>query len=434
MPRPSGARRLHVFQNGRHVGILNKASDGAIAFRYSADWLDAPARNPVSISLPLQAEPYRGDAVVNVFDNLLPDAPRVRRNVATRLGAAGLDTFSLLEAVGQDCVGALQFLSDESAPGTGEVEAEPLSEADVADLLRNLRINPLGNDPDGDFRLSLAGAQDKTALLYANGEWHRPVGPTATTHILKPAIGELEGGIDMRDSVANEYLCLKLCEAFGLEVAKAEIVSFEDQTVLSVERFDRLWLGDGRLVRLPQEDLCQALSVPSTRKYQSEGGPGMVDILHCLRESDDPVQDQTAFLRAQMVFWLIGATDGHAKNVSIAHTRSGFRLTPLYDVLSAQPAVDAGTLRRNRFKMAMTVGDNNRNRMDVVLPRHFQQTADRAGLPRDTVARLCAELSSQIDEANRVVAEARDPRIPSAIKISLARRLENRTSHIRKME
>lgn len=420
MARRSRAQRLNVFLNARHVGKLERAGSGAISFAYDPKWLAWESAMPVSISLPLRSDKYTGADVTNVFENLLPDAERVRKNVAERLKADGTDPFSLLAVAGRDCVGALQFLTDGDEPGpAGEVNGEPISEACIAELIRKLRVNPLGLDPeDDDFRISIAGAQDKTALLKLEGGWHRPVGSTATTHILKPAIGVILDDFDLSDSVQNEFVCMKFCEALGLKVAGVEIKAFEDQLALSVERFDRLWTSDGRLIRLPQEDFCQALSIPSTRKYQRDDGPGIGAILERLKESDRPFEDRKLFLKAQIVFWLIGATDGHAKNFSIAHTpRGGFGLTPLYDVLTAQPLVDAGRLRRNRFKLAMSVGENNHRRMDKITRRHYQQTADAAGLEKKLVEKICAEIEADLPTALATIGELQN-KIVSAELIS----------------
>jgi len=395
-----------VYLNSVKVGALDRSGSGAISFAYDRDWLNHPNAMPVSVSLPLTDETFRGFSVINVFENLLPDAERVRKNVAERLGADGVDPFSLLAATGRDCVGALQFMRDGEAPGVaGEVRGNRVTDAEIAQIIRNLKVNPLGIDPDeDDFRISLAGAQDKTALLKLNGHWHRPIGTTATTHIVKPAIGVLHNDINLSDSVQNEFVCLKLCSALGLNVCEAEIVSFEDQLALSVERFDRRWTKDERLLRLPQEDFCQALSVPSTRKYQKDDGPGILAILDRLKESDHAHADRRAFFKAQMIYWLIGATDGHAKNFSIAHKPGGgFCLTPFYDVLSAQPIVDAGRLRRNRYKMAMSVGDNNHTRLDEIQLRHFKQTAQAANLPRKLVDDVKSELLGSIPNAVAVI-------------------------------
>ena len=220
-----------------------------------------------------------------------------------------------------------------------------------------------------------------------------PHGTTATTHIMKPQIGILPSGIDLTRSVENEYLCLKLTEAFGLPSARIAIADFKGNRVLVVERFDRLWTRDNRLLRLPQEDCCQALSVPPTRKYESDGGPGMAAVLDLLKGSDDPEADRRFFLKAQIIFWLLGATDGHAKNFSIFLQPGGrFRLTPLYDVMSVQPALDAGQLRRNNMKLALAVGDNRHYVVYEIMPRHFVQTAAKSGIPASLVRTIFDEL------------------------------------------
>lgn len=429
MARRSNAQTLNVFLNSRLVGNLKRAASGTITFSYDEAWLALPGSMPVSISLPLTGEDFRGASVINVFDNLLPDAEQVRRNVAERLGAAGTDAFSLLSVAGRDCVGALHFLPEGETPGlAGEVTGDDLTETEIAAIVRKLRVSPLGMErEDQEFRISIAGAQDKTALLRTGGRWQRPTGTTATTHILKPAIGVLHNGFDLADSVQNEFLCLKLCAAFGLEVAEASIERFDDQIVLSVTRFDRLWTDDGRLLRLPQEDFCQALSVPSTLKYQRDGGPGVLAILERLKESDLPIEDRKSFLKAQMVFWLLGATDGHAKNFSIAHRPGGgFRLAPLYDVLSAQPLADAGTLPRNRFKMAMSLGANNHCRLDEIQTRHFRETADAAGMPVGTVEEICEELEKTLPSALDQIASNAGNIIPAALVESLTNSVRSR--------
>lgn len=370
---------LRVLLNGREVGLLSRASSGAIDFQYAQDWLYWENAIPVSLSMPLREDRYIGPPVLAVFENLLPDNKSVRDRVAARVQAPGNDAFSLLGKIGHDCVGALQFLPDGMDAGkAGAIEGRPISDDEIARKIYDLRANPLGMDEDDDFRISIAGAQEKTALLFHEGKWMTPVGTTATTHILKPQIGQIPNGIDLSNSVENEYLCLKLCAAFGLDVTKAEIVEFAGTKVLAVERFDRLWTRDWRLLRLPQEDMCQALSVPPNLKYQADGGPDNQAIMNLLKASDTPTEDQAAYLKAQVIFWLIGATDGHAKNFSIFLTPGQhFRMTPLYDILTAQPSVDAGQVNPRKFKLAMSVGDNNHYRIGEVTPRHFLQTADR---------------------------------------------------------
>ncbi len=381
---------LSVLINNRLVGRLEKETSGAIKFQYVKEWLEWEHSFAISLSLALRRTAYRGDPVVAVFDNLLPDNPNIRRIVAERTGAGGTDAYSLLEQIGRDCVGAMQFLpGDVQADARMEVRGEPVTEEEIERILANLARAPLGIDPENEFRISVAGAQEKTALLFHEGQWMRPLGTTPTTHILKPQIGKIPtafGLIDMAASVDNEHYCLKLLEAFGLPVNQTQIETFGERRVLVVERFDRLWQDDGRLLRLPQEDFCQAMGVPSTRKYQAiveghQNGPGIVDISSLLQASDEPAQDQAAFFKAQMLFWLIGATDGHAKNFSIfLSPGGGFRLTPFYDVLSAQQAFDANQIPRKSYRLAMSFGKSCKYKILDITGRHFVETGKAAGL------------------------------------------------------
>jgi serine/threonine-protein kinase HipA len=419
---------LNVFLNGRLVGVLRREATGAIEFQYDSRWLDWRTTFPVSLSLPLREDRYVGAPVVNVFDNLLPDSDVIRKRIAGRVGADGTDAYSMLAALGHDCVGALQFLPDGIDPGhAGSSDGRPVGKKAIADMIENLATTPLGLDEDQDFRISIAGAQEKTALLRKHGRWFKPIGTAATTHILKPQIGRLPNGVDLSNSVENEYLCLKLLDAFGVPAAKAEIADFGKRRTLIVERFDRLWAGDGRLLRLPQEDMCQALSVPPTRKYQTEGGPGIVEIVSLLKGSDMPERDIAAFMRACIIFWLIGATDGHAKNFSIFLGPGGrFRMTPLYDVLSAQPSLDAGQIPRKKFKLAMSVGQSRHYSVHEIMPRHFMQTADAAGIGtramRSIFEDLAANAEKQADAAISAIGRGLPEQLIEAIRTAIGRR------------
>ena len=408
MVRRRAHKPLNVFLNGRLVGLLRRESTGAIDFQYAREWLDWENTFPVSLSLPLREDRYIGAPVINVFDNLLPDSDQIRRRIAQKVGADGTDAYSMLSALGHDCVGALQFLPDGVDPGAvGDTAGRPVSDEEVSELIRNLTDAPLGVGEDEDFRISIAGAQEKTALLRRDGQWFKPIGTTATTHILKPQIGQLPNGVDLSNSVENEYLCLKLMEGLGVPAAKVEIADFGGRRTLIVERFDRRWTRDARLLRLPQEDCCQALSVPPTRKYQSEGGPGMRQVINLLKGSDTPDVDITTFMRANIIFWLLGATDGHAKNFGVFITPGGrFRMTPAYDVLTAQPSLDAGQIRRKNFKLAMSVGKNRHYDVHGVMPRHFLQTADLAGVGLPTMRSIIEDLGEGAQRKAARVIEA----------------------------
>lgn len=394
MPRHARHEPLNVFLNSRLVGQLRREASGAISFQYDRSWIDWSSALPVSLSLPIRDQAFTGSPVIAVFENLLPDNERLRRRIAARTRAEGTDAYSLLGAIGHDCVGSLQFLPLNVEPTpAGIVKGTPVTEREVSEILDNLDTAPLGITEDESFRISIAGAQEKTALLLWNGAWHKPHGTTATTHILKPSIGQLPNGIDLKDSVENEYLCLRILESLGVPAAKAEIATFGDKRVLVVERFDRLWTADKRLLRLPQEDCCQALSVSPNLKYQGDGGPSIENILDLLQGSDEPLKDRRAFLKANIVFWLLGATDGHAKNFSIFLAPGGrFRLTPLYDVLSAQPSVDSKQILWKQFQLAMAFGTKPHYRMRQIAPRHFYQTGESAGIGRQTIESILDEL------------------------------------------
>ncbi len=428
MGRKRAYAPLDVYMNRRKVGQYFRDPDGAFAFTYAAEWLAWENTLPISRSLPLRAERYVGQPVIAVFENLLPDSDDIRRRVAERVGAEGVDAYSLLARIGRDCVGALQFLAEGEEPGDSRVlTGEPLSDAQIASMLKDLGRTPLGIRAERDFRISVAGAQEKTALLFHDGQWVEPTGTTPTTHILKPAIGTLPNGMDLTDSVENEHFCLRLMAAFGLPVARTEITTFADTRALVIERFDRLRARDGRLIRLPQEDCCQALSVPPTRKYQSERGPGIVEICGLLQGSDEPQRDRANFLKATILFWLIGATDGHAKNFSIALMPGGrFVMTPLYDVLAVQPSLDAGQLQIKDMKLAMRAGKSRHYKVSEIQGRHFVETGLAAGFSREQVARIFTDIHARAEQAFATALADMPVSFPEALFASVKQGFERR--------
>jgi len=393
---------LDVSMNGQLVGQYIRASSGRMEFRYAETWLQQKNAIALSLSLPLQERPWIGDQVNAVFENLLPDNAEIRRIIAERSGAGGTDAFSLLARLGRDCVGALQFIpAGEDTPDIRIIEAEPVPDRDIAEILNGLASAPLGYDPDSDFRISIAGAQEKTALLRQGPQWFHPRGATPTTHILKPAIGMLSNGIDMTRSVENEWLCMTLAREFGLPTADCEMADFDGTPCLVVHRFDRQWSRDGSwILRLPQEDILQSLGYHPEQKYENAGGPGIPAIMEQLKTSDRNTEDRLTFLRAQIVFWMMAATDGHAKNFSIfLRPNNSFRLTPLYDILSVDHALAAGGLRFKDIKLAMAVGASRHYRIDEIFPRHWAQTAKQCDVPPDTALQMCRELANTAEGA-----------------------------------
>lgn len=391
---PRALRRLLVWMNGECVGEWSVTSGGDHRFVYDSRWRASEAARVLSLSLPLTPgnAPLRGDVVRHFFDNLLPDAETIRQRLRDKFGTGTTGAFDLLGAIGRDCIGAVQLLAPDVAPtGFDRIDAEPLDAAGVerviASSLGGARV--LGQRDDEPFRISIAGAQEKTALLFIDGRWCRPLGATPTTHILKLPLGRVGNlQVDMHDSVENEWLCSQILARFGLPVPRCEIGQAGERKVLVVERFDRALRtrADGVrwVARLPQEDFCQALGVPVARKYEADGGPGMRDILRLLDASSNAMIDKRDFVKAQMLFWMLAATDGHAKNFSVFHERGGtYRLTPFYDVLSAWPVIGSGPslLDAHKVRLAMAVrGRNPHWKLAEILPRHWDAVAKRAGL------------------------------------------------------
>lgn len=413
--RRAGARgrtsgTLAVWTNGNLVGHWALIA-GEHRFRYHDAWLTSAASRRLSLSLPFTPgnAPHRGEVVRNFFDNLLPDSDAIRRRLQEKFATSGTGAFDLLSAIGRDCVGAVQLLP-EGVPPTGwdEISAEPLDDAGVERAIDTAVAagRVLGQSHDEDLRISLAGAQEKTALLRHKNKWCRPRGATPTTHIFKLPLG-LVGNMraDMSGSVENEWLCARLVSALGLQAASSEMATFGRRKVLVVERFDRSLVtspgGRPWLARLPQEDFCQALGLPSSLKYESDGGPGVRALLRILDTSTRAESDKQSFLLTLLTFWLLAATDGHAKNFSIFLERGGgYRLTPLYDVLSAWPIVGNGPnqIAQKRVKLSMALRSKNTHyNLIEVQTRHWQALAREAGVPFESMTQLVERIPAALD-------------------------------------
>lgn len=402
MGRRTHTQRLAIWLNGVRVGQWSVAP-GRSAFVYQDEWINHEQGRPLSLSMPFTPTnaPYQGALVANYFDNLLPDSEQIRRRLAQRFYTGGTDPFQLLAAVGRDCVGAAQLLPvDEEPASLFTITGNPLDEHGIAQLLRNTTsAAPLGRDEKAlDLRISIAGAQEKNALLLHQGQWLLPTGSTPTTHIFKLPLG-LVGNMqaDMRSSVENEWLCSNIVAAFGLPVAPTQIGHFEDQKVLIVERFDRKHASDASwIIRLPQEDFCQATGTSPLHKYQADGGPGIADIMHVLSGSINAQADRRNFFKAQLIFWLLAATDGHAKNFSIAHLAGRkYCSTPLYDILSAHPVLGHGKnkLAPQRAKLSMAIrGSTNYYRLDQIQRRHWGKMAQQVALGTDIAEEIIEEV------------------------------------------
>ena len=426
MARPSKSRTLHAWMNGEYVGEWIDSAGKPQEFVYAEEWLASRSARPLSLSMPLmESAAYKGRVVEAYFENLLPDSGEIRRRIGQHVGAHSDKAFDLLEKIGRDCVGALQLtLEREPSPNVRTINASSISDSEIELLLLKTSGSPPFGAPDidDDFRLSIAGAQEKTALLIHDKRWLRPHGATPSTHILKLPLGMLPGGIDLRTSVENEWLCAQILSAYGVPTAQCSVAQFGGQKALIVERFDRRLAADKTwIIRLPQEDFCQATGVPPTQKYQSEGGPGIEAIMNILLGSEIADDDRKDFFRTQILFWMLCAIDGHAKNFSLFLNAGGsYRLTPRYDVLSAHHVLGtkAGNLSPHKVKMAMAIRGSKGPHYNwrEILPRHFELMAQRCGLGSE-IGRMVDELT---DRTNAVI-DMVQGQLPAAFPQELAR-------------
>ncbi len=446
MAEDSRARSLALWMNGESVGLWSagRAGDRLV---YAPSWLDSTQGRALSLSLPFRPgnPAHTGAAVRAYFDNLLPDSQPIRERLARRFKTPTADAFDLLAQIGRDCVGALQIVPQGIAPGNvKQIRARALDEAGVARLLRGtlepgaLNAAPGNGDADA-FRISIAGAQEKTALLWRDGQWWLPLGSTPTTHILKLPLGRVGPlQLDLRDSVENAWLCAQILAAYGLPVARCHPLRFEDLKVLGVERFDRRFADNGAwIVRLPQEDMCQATATPPHAKYEADGGPGMARIFDVLDGSRRRTHDRETFFRAQLMFWLLCAPDGHAKNFSIAlHPGGAYSTTPLYDVMSAYPVLGEGPGRisPHRVKLAMALRAKNPHwRMRDILRRHWVELGRRHGVVSESgqgVDAMIDELIARTPEVLRSVGAALPKAFPARVAEPILRGLREAAARL----
>jgi len=429
--RKSKKNHLYVYMNNILVGNLARKSSRDLEFQYHSAWLERENARPISLSMPLREKAYSGDVVSHFFDNLLPDNDKILDRIQKEFSAESKRSFDLLYYIGADCVGALQFLTEEiprQVQGQG-IQADPIDDVAIAKLLKNYHTEPLGMMAENDFRISLAGAQEKTALLWYKKRWWRPRGVTPTTHIIKQPIGHIkEHNIDLSDSVENEWLCLKILSHFGLSVSQATIANFDNVKALVVERFDRKWNSDNtELIRLPQEDMCQVLGYSPGLKYERhEGGPGIIQIMKKLQGSDNALIDRYNFMKTVFLFWLLAAPDGHAKNFSLFLKAKGrYRLTPIYDVISAYPLMKQRQIEERKLVLAMAVHAKNRHyHWHEIQLRHWLATAEKCNFPTADMQKIVDGVFGALEDTIEHVRRELPDNFPSHISEPIFNGLE----------
>lgn len=400
------ARDLVVYLRGQAVGTLRQEDSGRLTFAYLGEWLGRAEAGPLSLSLPLREEPFDDRRARPFFAGLLPDE-LARDRLARYLGISRHNDFALLAEIGGECAGAVSFYPpDTRPPPAGIGDLEPLDESVLAALLRDLPRRPLL--AGGKLRLSLAGAQDKMALVRQGNDFFLPRGDLPTTHILKPAIDQFA------DTVANEGFCMKLAARVGLRAPTVEIAAAEGIPFLVIERYDRRSGEGGGVVRVHQEDFCQALAVPPERKYQGEGGPSLAQCFGVLDACARPALDRLELLRRVIFNYLIGNADAHGKNFALLHEAEGPRLAPAYDLLCTT------VYHEHSERMAMSIG--GKDRFSQVLPSHWERFARDAGLAAPRARRELPAMAERVAAEARPLADelrptSRDSEIPMVDRI-----------------
>jgi serine/threonine-protein kinase HipA len=395
---------LYVCLEGQVAGTLELAA-AQPRFAYSQEWLAVRGVYPLSTSLPLQKAPFAGAMVTNFLWGLLPDNERTLSAWAREFRVSARNPVALLEHVGEDCAGAVQFVTQErlaAITGTKRGEIEWLTDMEVENRIRRLAVDAAaGRATAQEGQFSLAGAQSKTAFYFDSktNRWGIPRGRTPTTHILKPASNDFDA------FAANEHFCLTLARRIGLIAAVTDWRVIGDVPTLVVERYDRVRVGT-QWHRIHQEDCCQALSVPPDSKYEADGGPGFAKIMPLLDAADAPEVDRDRLMRGAAFVYLLAATDAHAKNYSLLHARGddrpSLRLAPFYDIASAWPY--PRKLPFQKLKLAMRVGTHYR--MREILPRHFGELARACRYPPERMLGMLKSLATSLpDEAASLARE-----------------------------
>ncbi len=389
---------LDVYFRNNKIGLLSQEK-GRMTFRYAEDYLNRDDATALAFSLPLRPEPYDDNEIVPFFSNLLPDEG-VRIRIAEILGISPENTFGLLKAIGEDCAGAVAFFIPGKTPADLlEPIYRELSEDEADQILRNLAERPLNIGAE-DFHISGAGAQDKLVAMVQNGKVFLPLSGTPSTHIIKPGIERFP------ESVFNEYYCMKLAKICGFDVADCDILTIKGISYYVTGRYDRI--REGKVwTRLHQEDFCQLLGYDPKVKYESEGGPKLLQCFELLRKMEISAADTIAFLDRIIFCFLIGNGDAHAKNFSVIYNGKRPQLAPAYDLLSTAVYPNLAP------KLAMKIGGEYNFRW--ISPGKFIRMGQKAGLSERIVKKEIQKVTAKVSKHLHVFTEKIHRQHPSGI-------------------
>jgi serine/threonine-protein kinase HipA len=367
--------RLQVIWNKRLVGTLDRHKKGRVVFQYSQDWIETESAS-ISLSLPCRKEKFAPAISTAFFENLLPESS-TRTILAFRNRFDKKDTYSFLENFGEDCAGALSIIPDDQEPDFTPGQYENIT-SELIEVLDKMQVDPERYNLYPEIKqakLSLAGAQDKLPVYIKGIEVYLPKNPgSATTHIIKP----INAGFT--DIPRNEAFCMELAQRSGFLVPNSRILKIGGHELFVVDRYDRQLL-DKEIVRIHQEDFCQAMGYPAERKYQETGGPGFSECRRLIDEylSNEGVANRLLFIRMMVFNYIIGNHDAHGKNFSILHD-NGFKLAPFYDLVSTQ-------IYPLDKKFAMAIGQTFR--LDRIQDHSFDLFAKDMNVRSDLLKKNC---------------------------------------------
>ncbi|MCY3996541.1 MAG: type II toxin-antitoxin system HipA family toxin [Rhodobacter sp.] len=380
------ADRLIIWWNDDVVGQLTLNQYGEPEFSYAPNWLAKPGARAVSVSLPLRPEPFDRRATLPFFEGLLPEATQ-RTTMARALGVSERNEFRLLEEIGREVAGAIEIWPEGTGPAAAGSTKPPraLSEDDLAALIDRLPTRPMLAGGEDGLRLSLAGAQSKLPVVLTVEGIALPALGQPTTHILKQEIARFEG------TTENEAFCMRLARTIGLEAAGVEYRNAGGKRFLLIERYDRRAGEDGQIIRLHQEDLCQALGYTSARKYASDGGPVFRDCFDLVRRvTTRPAAETLKLLDAVLFNLVIGNADAHAKNFSLLYLPDGTNLAPLYDLLCTVAYPDLSPRFAMKIGGCRTLGE--------IRPAHLEKFARDIEIRAPFIRKRLGEIAEAIIE------------------------------------
>ncbi|MCK5807857.1 type II toxin-antitoxin system HipA family toxin [bacterium] len=381
-------KTLLVYMDRLSIGRIEIGENQRMKFIYDTSFLNRDDARPLSLSLPLQKEPFATEKVAPFFANLLPEGS-IRDLICKVEGVSPRNDMALLEIIGGDCAGAVSIFPSDKKQKEDESIIKKITDQNLDNMIAKKEQRPLLRI-DADIRLSLAGAQSKIPLYRHKDTFYLPSTIQPSSHILKPDNNLFP------NMVLNEYFCMKVAKEIGLNIPTIKLYNTELNLLYMIERYDRA-TENGLLKRIHQEDFCQALSYMPTQKYESEGGPGFQEIFELISHTfTNPAQDKLALLKWLVFNYLIGNADAHAKNISIIYRDGTISLAPFYDILSTLFYPELST------KMAMKYGGENR--IDRIQWRHFKRLSEQIEIKPSLMLKIAQEIATKTVAASKKIA------------------------------